>query len=371
MRQGVRRRFPARMPRREANTGSRGITAFALLVLTTRASSTALAAEPPTGSTGEVTPALVYLDYRREPSAASCVSASQLARDVEARLARHVFVASADAELTARVRARRVARRFVVELELLQRDGRSLGRRELSTRATHCSALDDSLALVLALAADMPRQPPLPEATPATAAPPPSATGPRPSADALGSPLSIPAATHAPRLGVRFRPSLGGAVALGLVPGLAPGLELGLELRMNQFWPVVMQGMGFLEQHQPSSVPTQGATFAAQTLLLGVCPWTGPLGAVEGSLCAVQCLGRVRARGVGFDEEQRDDGWSLHVGAALGLSRALGPLFVAASGALLVPVARRRYFFTDDVDITLYEQAWLGGLLALRVGTEI
>lgn len=366
------------MPRREANPGSRGVTALALLVLTTRASSTALATEPPAGSaglagsTGEVTPALVHLDYRREPSAASCVSASQLARDVEARLARRVFVASADAELTARVRARRVARRFVVELELLQRDGRSLGRRELSTRATHCSALDDSLALVLALAADMPRQPaPLPEATPATAAPPPSATGPRPPADALGSPLSIPAATHAPRLGVRFRPSLGPAVALGLVPGLAPGLELGLELRMNQFWPVVLQGTGFLEQHQPSIVPTKGATFAAQTLLLGVCPWTGALGAIDGSLCAVQCLGRVRARGVGFDEEQRDDGWSLHVGAGLGLSRAFGPLFVAASGALLVPVARRRYFFTDDVDVTLYEQPWLGGLLALRVGTEI
>src|SRR5690606_31193057 len=99
-----------------------------------------------------------------------------------------------------------------------------------------------------------------------TAASPPSAPGPRPSTDALGSPLSIPAATHAPRLGVRFRPSLGGAVALGLVPGLAPGLEFGLELRMNQFWPVVMQGTGFLEQHQTSSVPTQGATFAAQTL---------------------------------------------------------------------------------------------------------
>ena len=355
-----------------ASTGASGIAALALLVLVAPGSSTALAAEPPAGSTGAMAPALVHLDYRREPSAASCVSAPQLARDVEARLARRVFVAPADAELTARVRAQRVARRFVVELELFERDGRSLGRRELSTRAAHCSALDDSLALVLALAADMPQQPPpLPESAPAAPAPTPSAASPASPTPSLASPLSIPAATHAPRLGVLFRPSLGPAVALGLVPGLAPGLELGFALRANQFWPVVLHGAGFLEQNQSSSVPAKGATFAAQTLLLGVCPWTGALGAFEASVCAVQCLGRLRARGVGFDREQRDDGWSLHVGAGLGLSRAIGPLFVAASGALLVPVVRRRYFFTDDVDVTLYEQPWLGGLLALRVGTEI
>jgi hypothetical protein len=361
---------------RAASTGSPrsaalALLVLALLVLALRGSSMALAAEPPAGSRREMSPALVHLDYQRERSAASCVSAPQLARDVEVRLGRRVFVAAADAELTARVRARRVARQFVVELELFEPDGRSLGRRELSTRAAHCSALDDSLALVLALAADMPRTPPLPESAPAAPAPAPSPASPAPPRASLASSLSIPATTHAPRLGLSVRPSLGPTIALGLVPGLAPGLELGLTLRANEFWPVVLHGAGFLEQDQASSAPDKRATFAAQTLLLGVCPLTAALGAFEASACAVQCLGRVRARGVGFDEEQRDTGWSLHVGAGLGLSRAFGPLFVAASGALLVPVIRRRYFITDDVDVTLYEQPWLGGLLALRVGTEI
>lgn len=358
------------MPGGAASSGALRVAALALLLLAGRGSSSALAAEPPTGAPA---PALAHLDYERAPSAASCVSEAQLARDVEARLGRRVFVAPADAELTARVRARRVARRFVIGLELFGRDGGSLGRRELSTPSAHCSALDDSLALVLALAADMPRQPPpAPRASePAAPASTPPAAGPRPTTPSLGSAISIPATTHAPRLGVRFRPSLGVAAALGLVPTLAPGLELGLELRASQFWPVMLHGAGFLEQDRASSVPAKGATFAVQTLVLGVCPWTGALGAFEASLCAVQCLGRVRARGVGFDEEQRDDGWSLHAGAALSLSREFGPLFVAASGALLVPVVRRRYFFTDDVDVTLYEQPWLGGLLALRVGTEI
>jgi hypothetical protein len=359
------------MPGGATSSRAPRVAALALLVLAGRGSSSALAAEPTTGS-GELAPALAHLDYERAPSAASCASGAQLARDVEARLGRRVFVTPADAELTARVRARRVARRFVIELELFGRDGGSLGRRELSTRSAHCSALDDSLALVLALAADMPRQPPpRPESAPVAPASTPPAASPRPTTSSLGSAISIPATTHAPRRGVRFRPSLGAAAALGLVPTLAPGLELGLELRANQFWPVVLHGAGFLEQDRASSVPAKGATFAVQTLVLGACPWTGAFGAFEGSLCAVQCLGRVRARGVGFDEEQRDDGWSLHAGAALGLSREFGPLFVAASGALLVPVVRRRYFFTDDVDVTLYEQPWLGGLLGLRVGTEI
>jgi hypothetical protein len=287
---------------------------------------------------------------------------------VEARLGRRVFVAPAAAELTARVRARRLGRRFVVELELFDRAGRSLGRRELSTRASHCSALDDSVALVLALAADMPREP-----APASSPPLDPATAPAPTAPStsLGTPLSIPATTFEPRRGVRFLPSLGAVAALGLVPSLAPGLELGFELRADRFWPVRVHGTGFAEQDRAAPAPSKSATFAAQTLVLGVCPWTQELGRFEASVCAVQCLGRVRARGVGFDEEQQDDGWVLHAGAELGLSRAFGPLRVAASGTLLVPVVRRRYFFSDGLDITLYEQPWLGGLFALRVGTEI
>lgn len=354
-------------PRTASRAGARRLAALALLPALDAA--TALAAEPPAGSAAALEPALVHLDYRLDPTAEGCVSAPQLARDVEARLGRRVFAAPAEAELTAHLRARRVGRRFVVELELFDRDQRSLGRRELSTLAAHCSALDDSLALVLALAADMPRPMPVAEGAPEPASTPPPS--PRASVRTLGSSLTIPATTHAPRLGVLFRPSLGATAALGLAPALAPGLELGLELRVNQFWPVLLHAAGFLEQEQGSSIPAKGATFAVQTLLLGVCPLTGPVGGFEGSVCVVQCLGRVRARGVGFDEEQRDDGWSFHAGASLGLSRALGPLFVGASAALLVPVVRRRYFFTDETDVTLYEQPWLGGLLGLRVGTEI
>lgn len=316
--------------------------------------------------------ATVHLDYRRDPAAASCVSAEQLMHAVEARLGRGVFVAADRAELVARVRSRRVGRRFVVEMELFDRGQHGLGRRELTTRAAHCSALDDSLALVLALAADMPREEPAASTPPSTVREPsPAGSAEAERARSLDTPISIPSATYAPRLGLALRPSLGPTAAVGLIPSLALGLELGIELRFPRFWPVTLHASGFGERRQAAAVASKGARFTAQTLVLGVCPWGGELGGLEASVCVAQRVGRVRARGVGFDEEQRDDGWALSAGASVGLSRTLGPVFVAASGSLLVPVARRRYFFTDDVDTTLYEQPWLGGLAALRVGTEI
>lgn len=365
-----------RRARSQAAVRSVASMAIALALCSLTVCSRALGAEPAASEPGasevpDATPATVQLDYRREPAAASCASAQQLARDVEARLGRRVFVGAAEAELVARVRAGRVAGRFRVELELFDRAGRSLGRRELSTRAAHCSSLDDSLALVLALAADTQRAPATPSPDPiAPGSNPPSSALALP-APSLGTPLSIPATTHAPRLGLLLRPSLGAIAAVGVVPSLAPGLELGFELRMNQFWPIRLHAAGLAEQRHAASAPPKAATFTAQTFSFGVCPWTGAVGGFEAAVCAVQCLGRIRSRGVGFDEEQRHDGWVLSAGAALSLSHAFGPLFVAASAAPLVSLLRRRYFFTDGVDITLYQQPWLGGQIALRVGTEI
>lgn len=326
---------------------------------------TAIAELPP------VAPARLHLEYRREPAAATCLSPERLVEAVEARLGRPVFSAAADADLSARLTARRVARRFVIEVELFDRAQQSLGKRQLSTRAPHCSSLDDSLALVLSLAADMPGVVPAHEqSSPARAEPEPAPT-PRPLVLSLGTPLSIPERTYAPRIGARISPSLGVAVASGIVPSVALGLELGLVLKVNELWPVVLRGTGWSERRQRVADSPKGATFSAQTLELGLCPWTGRLGGSEASVCASQRLGRVVARGQGFEQPQRDDGWQLHLGLGATLTREIGPLFVGISAGLLVPLVRRRYFFTDVADVTLYEQPWVSGAAAVRVGTEI
>jgi hypothetical protein len=316
-------------------------------------------------------PARVRLDYTRDPSAHSCVSAEQLAGDVETRLGRPVFVGAEPADLVARVAARRVQGRFIVEVELRDRAGRRLGQRQLSTRAAHCSSLDDSLALVLALAADAPRaEPESPAPAEAAESPAPEPVVRAPSGS-LQTPIAIPANTHAARLGWRWAPSAGVALASGLFPSAAFGIELGVELHPPHFWPVSLRGTWWVEQSVGGRPrPGRGIELAARTLELGLCPWVSPLASFEAAACFVQWLGRVDARGSGFDENAADEAWIAAVGLAPRLAHRFGPLTVSATGALLVPLVRRRYFSSDATDITLHEQPALFGAAALRVAAE-
>ena len=318
-------------------------------------------------------PVSVYLDYSRAPAALGCLDEAALKQGVELRLGRSVFVPQPDADVRAVVRARRSGRGFAASVELFDGARQSLGRRELATRARHCSALDDSLALVLSLAADMPRQrlsppPPVaPEQSPPPAAP--SAPSPPPPPPFLGTPLSIP--DDPPRFGLRLLPEINAAAAYALVPSLAPGLDVGLELRSNRFWPVSVHAAGWAPRAQEVGRAGRAARFSAQTVSLAICPLTGPLGPLESSLCLVDRLARVAARGTGFDLPQESTGWQVAIGAGGSLRYWLGPLFVSGAGELLVPLLRRRYFFTDVKDITIHEEGWLQAVLRLGVGTEI
>lgn len=311
-------------------------------------------------------PVRVQLDFERAASAASCVTAEQLVHDVEGRLGRRVFVAAAEADLVARVSARRDEGRFLLEIELLDRAGQRLGLRQLSSRAAHCSSLDDSLALVLALAVDAARAAVETPPSPTPAAPPAIVAPPAP----LETPLLIPARTHAPRLGWGWAPSVGVALASGLFPSAALGLELGLELRPPHFWPLTLRGTWWLEQDAAGPRPGRRVAFAARTLELGVCPWTGPIGAFEAAACLVQWLGRLDARGFGFDESGSDDGWLAAIGVAPALGYRIGPLKASLAPTLLVPLLQRRYFSTDATDITLHEQPGVFWAGTLRVSAE-
>jgi hypothetical protein len=229
--------------------------------------------------------------------------------------------------------------------------------------------LDDSLALVLvlALAADAPRAEPEAPERPDV----PQSSAPGPSGAAPPVALAIPASTHAPRLGWRWAPSAGAVVASGLFPAIAFGAELGIELRPPHFWPLSLRGTWWVEQGLGGRPrPGRRLELAARTLELGLCPWAGALGSFEAAACVVQWLGRVDAQGSGFDENGADEAWLAAFGLAPALTHRFGPLLVSASGSLLVPLVRRRYFSSDATDITLHEQPALFGAAALRVGTE-
>jgi hypothetical protein len=308
-------------------------------------------------------PALVHLAYDRAAAASGCQTPDELRAAVETRLGRRVFAPEASADLFAEVRAYRRARRYVITVTLFDASRRRLGERRLETGARHCSALDDPLALVLSLAADVSRPPPAPSATetPAQAAPPPVPL-------ALSTPVVIPETAHAPRASVVLQPSVGVAFGVGLLPHLAVGAQARLGLILPQFWPVVLDATLWYRQRLGDE---QGVRFAVRTLRLGLCPWQSVAGGLELSVCIDELFGAVRAKGFGFDERDTTDRWLAAIGGGATARYSFGPGFVSGSGSLLVPLVQRRYFYTDGEQVTLYDSPWALGVFAISIGLEI
>src|SRR5258706_2877888 len=101
---------------------------------------------------------LAVLSVERGPGAEACLDESQLKRSVERRLKRSVFVSEADASLRLRVSFSAHDGELEARIELSNIDGTPRGTRSLVTTG-HCSALDDSLALSVALLVDEPPEP--------------------------------------------------------------------------------------------------------------------------------------------------------------------------------------------------------------------
>ncbi len=309
-----------------------------------------------TAPDGAVRPARLYLDYQRGPGAHACASAEQLAAAVEQRLGRRVFVARGEADLHAQLHAQRGAQGFRIELQLFDREQRPLGRRQLSTRARHCSALDEALALVLSLAADV-------------ALPPPSSVVSAPPAPVpLATPLQIPADVPAPRQPWQLRPSAGLGVFGGLLPGAALAVALELELRPPGGWPFWLRGSQFFDQRTGALT---GGEFAARALELGVCPWSPRGERLEARLCAEQLLALVQARGFGSDADRDEPRLSLALGVEQSIGYRLGDWLISVSGSLLATPARRRYYYVDGDQITLHRQGWVWGGGRLSLGLEL
>ncbi len=307
----------------------------------------------------EAAPARVHLSSSYGPGAQRCASATELRAAVEARLGRSVFVPVEEADLIAQVRASKRGREYVVDVLLFDRNQRRRGERRLTTRARHCSALDDSLALVLALAADVTR-----ESLGAPAAP---AAPPQPPVP-LSTPLELPATTPAPREEIRIRPGLGVSAGAELLPSVSAGVHAALELAFPRFWPFWLRAALWHDQRLGDR---RGVELTLQTLELGVCPVSIELDALELSLCAQQLLARSTTKGFGFDFDDRNNHWNVAFGAGAQLRYFIGASFVSVQGSLLVPAVQRRYFFEEGEEETLYEESWLRGLGSVTAGFEL
>jgi hypothetical protein len=252
-----------------------------------------------------------------------------------------------------------------VRLDLSSKEGESLGSRELSTRADHCSALDDSVALAAGLMLDFSLQGVQDEHGKAPAADVKSVARTDPEV------IHIPDDTAAPRQPWEVEMSGGLTGELGLLPGLALGAGASFAVRAPRG---PRFGMGFVawlpEQARTEDAGLEMTAWAAE---LSACVIPVEQGVVRLSGCVGQRLGRARARGVEL-EQPRDTAEPF---ATLGVSggitvMASGTLFVGARARIDAALLRYRFGYDDSAGdrVLLHEMSPLSGGLLLEAGAR-
>lgn len=309
-------------------------------------------------------PVVAGLDWRREPGAEHCLSAAGLQKAVESRLGRRVFVPLKQADVVVRARLEPAdgGEGWTAELSLASAAGQPMGKRVLSTRADDCSALDASLALVVALMIDIPRSelPPPPKSTPAPPAPPTTQ-------------IRLPRETPAPRRPWGIEGHARGVAALGLMPGAAFGLGVGVGVKPPGFWYTELDGELWAPRRAESASGGSGSRFSLQTLELYLCPLALGSRGVRVRLCVGQRVGRLVADGFGYDEDLHAPRVIYNPGMRARVSaRIVGPLVVGAGVGLEAPLLRDRFVATraDGTTEQLYRMAPIVGTAAVLVGVR-
>lgn len=244
------------------------------------------------------------LELSQAPGAERCVDQQSLKRAVEARLQRHAFREDQAATLYVQIAIARNDAGWSASLTMHDGSGAFLGRRSLVTEAADCSALDDSLALVVALLVDSPPAPVL-EAEAEAAAPVSATRPPKNEARALPSetvPIRLPRDTPAAREPWRLQLAATGVGAIGMLPGFAPGVELGFGAKAPRLPEFRLFAGWYAEREQRRPEGDAGARFHAAYLGLEVCPLEHQLGVTQWFACAGQALGRMQVSSFGFDE---------------------------------------------------------------------
>lgn len=282
---------------------------------------------------------LVALTVEHGSGTSACLEAGKLERAVERRLKRPVFVTGPQADLALRVVFARRADETQARIELSSADGTPRGSRTLVTTG-HCSALDDSLALSVALLVDEPPDPE-PAPSPAPSAEPSAPAAPR--ATKPPSVINIPDDVVAPREPWHARFGASATLARGQLPGLRPAIALHLTIVPRGFWPIELQGDGFWPTHAERD-ERSGARFRLFRAGLAVCPGLLERPAQTVAICVGQSVSWLTVEGYGFDHDADEQrlGYALSVGGEA-RQRLVGPVSVRGYVGGEVPLVRDRF----------------------------
>lgn len=329
----------------------------------------ALAASPVLAAERERS--LARLELAVSDETQSCIDQPALEKAVERRLKRKVF--REPAELLVKVRFARTESGWSAELVLSDDQQRELGRRALDTAAADCSALDASLALVVALLVDSPPEPPPPPAPTVEAPLEPKPVPPEPAPAPPTTRIELPKDTFAPREPWRFVPTASFSVALDRLPGFAFGPRVGVALLPPHF-PEVRASVGaLLPQEHSAESEGVGGRFWLVDAALELCPLAHRSMTVRISGCFGQSVGRLSVEGFGFDENSAEPGVDLVVTAGLSSFFLVAPPFglLLGLGAGL-PLSRNAYFASgpDGERVEVWQRGYVVGTGEVGVGLE-
>lgn len=294
------------------------------------------------------------LSWIRLEGADACVATQPLARAVEARLGRPVFVSAAQAEVSieGKIEPRRTGAGFRATLVLRDARGATLGTREIDGDGKPCEAMTERLALVIALLID-------PNALAARAAPdagvPPPEAGPVPDAGADAGPLlqadaaieaaPAPATTASPppKESLRFQGGAFVASVVGLLPHPGAGIGAGAILHPPRF--VALEAYGVAYNDSIARGREADVTVSYLHVAGSLCPgaYSGDLGF---HLCVGQEIGVLRKRAGGkAPNEDTLPAWNFTLGARLILP-VVKPFALRLALRGLVPLFRERLSYT-------------------------
>jgi hypothetical protein len=229
-----------------------------------------------------------------------------------------------------------------VELLLTTPDGTRLGVRTLRTRAATCRALDEELALVVALLID------LPEEDIALLIPPPEPAAPLPPDPSEPAPASPPPSAVRPGVWA------GATGTLDALPGLAGALRVGAEIAPVAELPIEVGVAFFL----PSSAARDGggASFWAWSIRVGAC-LEAHVDVLALGGCAGVDVGAIEASGFGLDVALHPTQPWADVSIAARVAVRLGPVELRVQPGVLVPFFRDAFAYFDGRAVVLLHQA--------------
>lgn len=320
----------------------------------------------------KVLPRTSSLSWIRLSGAEDCVSTQDLARDVEARLHRSVFVspAQADVSVEGHIEPKASGRGWNATIALRDAKGTMLGTRELQRdEPSSCGELREPLALIVAVMID-----------------PNAALGDdgQPHEAALPKPVVI-AKQNQPAEVIPSRPSPapaqwkfdGGAsliAGLGLLPNAGLGVYGGGLLEPPHFIPLQGFGAVWLD----NSAATEGlgrATFSLMFLGGGLCPLTWRTSRVSAYGCANGHLGLIKSHGEGFDVPASDERKPYLAGALEGRVsiRLFGPIALRAAVSVAAPLVRDTFEYrrADGTSAKLFQMAPVVGTADFGFGVVI